>query len=217
MSKLKDYEHLYALNRKASGKYRTASLVLWSIFVLGFVTLMFDFIPFGLTTAMILCVIPSFAFTCFWLTANLITKRNLRAFTPQQLAVMDADVGFKAAYDNIVVTREAVIGAKAGLELIPIENLLWIYNKVSTVKYLGFIPIHKNTSVVFAGRNHKRQEIRVSNNGYALDFLQDEIFHYRQDVVFGYERGVEDIYNKDIGRLIAFANECAEKRQKGTV
>lgn len=217
MNKLKDYEHLNALSHKAAAKYRTPCLVLLGVFVLGFVTLMLDFIPFGLTMTMILCIIPSLAFACFWLTANLITRRNLKAFTPQQLSVMNAEAGSKAAYDGIVVTRAVVIGVRVGLELIPMDNLLWIYNKVSTVKCMGFIPVHKDTSVIFAGRDHKRQAIRVRNNGYALDFLQEEIFRYRKDVVFGYERGVEAIYNKDINRLIAFAGECAEKRQKGTI
>lgn len=215
--KLKDYENLYALSRKAAAKFRIPCLIFTGIFVLGFATLMMDFIPFGLTMTMLLCIIPAFVFACFWLTSSLVTKHHLKDYTPRQLKAIDNDLAVKTSYDSIVVTRVAVIGANAGLELVPMDNLLWIYNSVTTTKYMGLIPIHKATVVVFAGRDHKQQRIHVKNNGCTLDFLRDEILRYRQDVVFGYERGVEDIYNKDIGRLIAFANETAENRQKGNV
>ncbi len=214
MKTLKDYSNLYHFYCRSRRKFQIPFFVCLLLFVLAFGTFLIDGFPFGLTLAMMGMIFPAFLFGILWLLSSIRTKMHLKAFSPQQLKMINSEAPSCTVCEGVFVTSQAVVGTKIGLELVPMANVLWVYTNVTTGKLNGIIPVYKDTMLIIAGRDHKQYGFRIKNNQKAFYFIQAELLKHRLDIVFGYERGMDDIYKKDINRLIAFGQECAEKRQK---
>lgn len=214
MKKLKDYSNLYHFYRRSRRKFQIPFFVCLLLFVLAFGTFLIDDFPIDITLVMMGMIFPAFLFGILWLIASIRTKKHLKAFSPQQLDRINSEVPSCTVCEGILVTSQAVIGTKMGLQLVPMANVLWVYAHVTITRLYGIIPVYKSTILMFAGRDHKQYGFKIKNNQKAFDFVQAELLKHRLDVVFGYERGMDDIYKKDINRLIAFGQECAEKRQR---
>lgn len=214
MKPLKNYNNLYQLYLKSIKKFKIPFFICLLLFVLAFVTFVFDHFPFGLTLTMLAMIFPAILFGILWLIASIRTKKHLKRFSSQQLIMIDDEIPSHTIYEGLVVTGTAIVGTKIGLELISSANVLWVYTSVTTHKLNGVIPIFKTTDLMIAGRDHKQYGFRIKNNQNAFRFIQSELLKHRLDIVFGYERGMDDIYKNDINRLIAFSQECAEQRRK---
>lgn len=214
MRQLKKYENLYHIYCKSMKKFKIPFLICLLIFILGFGTFVIDNFPFGLSLAMLGMIFPAILFGILWLLAGIRTKMHVKSFSPQQLSMIDNEVSSCETCEGLFVTGQAIVGSKIGLELVPMANVLWVYTIVMTHRLEGLIPIYKDTTLIIAGRDHKRYGFRIKNNQKAFLFMQEELLRHRLDIVFGHERGMDDIYKNDINRMIAFSQECAEKRKK---
>ena len=214
MRQLKNYGNLYHCYCRSIKKFKIPFFVCLLIFVLAFATFVLDNFPFGLSLAMLGMIFPAILFGVLWLIASIRTKKLVKPFSPQQLHMIDHEIPSCAMCDGLLVTSQAVVGTKIGLELVPMANVLWVYTMVMTSKIEGVIPVHKDTTLIFAGRDHKRYGFRIKNNQQAFLFMQTELLKHRLDIVFDYESGMDDIYKNNINRMIAFSQECADKRRK---
>lgn len=213
MKQLKNYTNLCQLYDQSIKKIKLPFLICLVIFILAFATFVISYFPFGLTLAMLAMIFPAILFGVLWLIASQRTQKQLKSLTGQQLDIIDSEILSCQMCDGVLVTSQAIVGTQLGLQFMPIENILWVYPSVTTAT-LVTIPLHKSTVLIVAGRNHKQQAFRIKNNQKAYGFVQSELLKYRLDLVFGYERGMDEIYKKDIDRLIAFSQECADKRRK---
>lgn len=214
MKQLKKYGNLYHFYRRSIRKFKIPFLICLLIFILAFATFVIDNFPFGLTLAMLGMIFPAMLFGILWLFSSIWTKKHLKSFSPQQLNTINSEAPSCAICNGLFVTSQAVVGTKIGLQFMSMTNVLWVYTVVTTDRLEGVIPIHKYTMLIIAGRDHKQCGFRIKNNQEAFRFLQTELLKHRLDIVFGYERGMDFIYKNDINRIIAFSQECAEKRQK---
>lgn len=214
MKQLKKYDGLYHFYCRSIRKFKIPFFICLIIFILGFATFVIDNFPFGISLAMLGMIFAAILFGILWLISSIRTRKLLKAFSPQQLNMINNEAPSCAMCEGLFVTSQAVVGTKIGLELVPMKNVLWVYTMVMTSKLEGLITVHKDTTLIIAGRDHKRYGFRIKNNQEAFRFMQTELLKHRLDIVFGYEIGMDDIYKHDINRLIAFSQECAEKRQK---
>lgn len=215
MKQLKGYKNLYQQYKKCRNKFMIPFFVCLVIPFLSPVPFfIFDTVPLGVLLVMLGMIFPAILFGVLWLCTGIRTKKHLKAFMPQQLDRIDREFPSKTMCEGLAVTGEAVIGTKLGLELVPMSSVLWVYRNVTVTKLNGVIPVHKDTALVFAGRDRKKYAFKIKNKGNAFEFIQSELLKYRLDVVFGFERGMDDIYKNDLNRLIAFSQECAEKRRQ---
>ncbi len=214
MKQLKEYPNLHQLYTGSINRLQKPCLICLLLFVLAFATFLIDHFPFGLTLAMMGMIFPAILFGVLWLVFSARTKKLLRAFSQEKLRAIDDALPSVSMYENLCVTDQAVISTKMGLELVPMETLLWVYTEVTVTKLYGIIPIHRDTMLIMAGRDRKKYAFRIKNSQKAVPFLQEELLKHRLDIVFGNEPGLEEIYKNDIDRMIAFSQECAKKRQK---
>lgn len=213
MKAYKEYSNLYRLYSKNRNVFMVPFFVFLAIFVLAVPTMIIDNFPFGVTITMLMMIFPALLYAILWPVFLARTKKTFKAFTPMQLSQINTELLSRTGYDGLTVTSQAVVGTKLGLQLVPLANILWVYKNVTVTKLNGIIPIHKETQLIIADRNHKMHSFKIKNKGEALEFVTSELLKYKQDIVIGFERGMDDIYKKDINRLIAFSQECAEKRQ----
>lgn len=214
MKNLKEFKHLYHLYEKGNKKYKIPFFICLLLFVLAFATFLVDNFPFGLTLVMMAMIFPAILFGILWLLAFVRSKKIFKSFTPQQLQMINDEIPSVDMYEGFLVTEQAVLCTQVGLAAIPMENVLWVYADTTVYKLNGIIPIHKDTLLTIAGKNGKKYGFRIKNNGKAFTFLQAELLKHKLDIVFDNEYGLDDIYKKDINRMIAFSQECAEKRQQ---
>lgn len=216
MSRLKDYDSLYHFYCRSIKKFKILFFVCLLIFILGFATFVIDNFPFNLSLVMLAMIFPAILFGVLWMISSIRTRKHLKFLSQQQLTVINREAPFCAMCDGLLVTSQAVVGTKLGLHFVPMKNVLWVYTMVVTNELWGIIPVYKDTTLIFAGRDHKQSWFRIKNNQEAFRFIQTELLKHRLDIVFGYELGMEDIYKHDINRMIAFSQECADKRRKET-
>lgn len=214
MKQLKEYAVLYNLYRKRVTKLKILTFMCLLFIPLAFATMFLKNFPFGLQLAMLGMIFPSVMFAGIWLISSVRTRKFLKSFSPLQLNIMNREATSCEKCEGLFVTSHAVIVARFGLEFVLMSNVLWVYMAVITNKLEGLIPIGKDSWLIFKGRDHKIRYIRIKNNQKAYDFIQTELLKHRQDIVFGYESGMEDIYKNNIQRMIDFSLECAEKRKK---
>lgn len=214
MKQLKKFSNLYRIYRRSVKKFKIPFWVCLSIFILGFVTFVIDNFPFELSLVMLGMIFPAVLFGILWLIAFIRTKKLLKPFSAQQLNMINNEAPSCEMCEGLLVTGQAIVGSKIGLELVPMANVLWVYTTVMTHRLEGVIPIYKDTTLIIAGRDHKQRGFRIKNNQKAFLFMQEELLKHRLDIVFGYERGMDDIYKHDINRMIAFSQECAEIRKQ---
>ena len=216
MKQLKEYSNLYRFYRRSIKKFKIPFFVSLLIFALGFASFAIVDFPFELSLAMMGMIFLALLFGPLWLVSGIRTKMQLKNFSDHQLDRMNREAASCAMCDGIFVTSQAVIRTKVGLEFVPMATVLWVYIIVTVNKLEGLIPLYKETMLYFAGRDHKQRGFRIKNNQKAYYFVQEELLKYRQDIVFGYEDGLDNIYQNDINRMIAFSMECADKRKKET-
>ena len=214
MKQLKEYDILYGLYHRRVTKLKILTFICLLFIPLAFATMLLDNFPFGLQLAMLGMIFPAMLFAILWLISSIITRKFLKAFSPLQLNIINGEAVFCEKCEGLFVTSQAVIVARFGLGFIPMSTVLWVYPWVITSKLDGLIPIGKDSWLVFKGRDHKERFIKIKNSQKAYDFMQKELLKHRQDIIFGNEWGLDDIYKHQMQRMIDFSLECAEKRQK---
>lgn len=215
MNRLRDYKNLRHLYRRSRNIFMLLFFLLLVIALMAIpVSVFVEGFPFELAMLMLMMIFPSIMFGVFWLVASIRTKKQLKMFTPQQLATIDNEILRNPSCEGLTVTGWAVVSSKLGLQMVPMGNVLWVYLYVTVGKLEGLIPVYKTTSLYIAGRDGRKRAFHIKNNKKAFDFICAELLKYRKDIVFGYERGLDDIYKNDRNRMIQFAQECAEQRQQ---
>ncbi|TCL60610.1 hypothetical protein EDD76_102309 [Kineothrix alysoides] len=214
MERLKDYDNLYLLYCRSRNKVIAPFFFFLILFVLAFATFLVDGFPFELTLVMMGMIFPAILLGIIWPIFSIRMKKSLKAFSPQQLHIINNEILSNTMYEKLLVTSQAVVSNKLGLVLVPIANIVWVYTEVVVDKLEDIIPLYKQTSLIIACRDRKKYIFRIKNNGKAFQFIQEELLRHRQDIVFVNERGMEEIYKNDINRMIAFGQECARERQK---
>lgn len=86
-----------------------------------------------------------------------------------------------------------------------------VYGGYRFVLQAAFFKIATNTQLVVADRNGKKRYLVLNGGEECYQFIQKEMLKYRQNIVFGNEFGLDEIYENDRPRMIAFAEEEAEK------
>lgn len=214
MKQLKEYAILYDLYRRSVMKLKIPVFICLLIFFLTFATIFLENYPFGLQLVMLGMIFPAAMFAGMWLIASVRTRKFVKAFSPMELNIINREAASCEKCEGMFVTSQALVAARFGLEAVSLANVLWVYVSVITNKLEGLIPLWKDTMMVIAGRDKKKRLFRIKNNQEAYDFIQTELLKHRQDIVFGYEIGMDSIYRNDIKRMIEFSLECAEKRKK---
>lgn len=217
MRLLKQYSVLYDLYRRRVVKLKILTLICLLFVPLAFATIFLGNFPFGLQLAMLGMIFPAIMFAMMWLISSVRTRKFLKAFSPPQLNTINREAASCEKCEGLFVTSHAVIVARFGLDFILMSNVLWVYLAVITNKLEGLLPIGKESWLVFKGRDHKQRFIRIKNNQKAYDFMQTELLKHRQDIIFGYEGGLDNIYKHQIQRMIDFNLEYAEKRDGGSI
>ncbi|MCM1058257.1 MAG: hypothetical protein NC517_11715 [Firmicutes bacterium] len=188
MRQMKEYKSLRKLYRGSLWKLKIPFFICLLIFLLAApVGITFDNIPFEVTLAMLGMIFPVILFGSLWLISSIRTKKYLKKFTIHQLYRMDREAGSCEVCNGLLVTSQAVIRARFGLELVPVADIQRAYIDVNTGKLEGLIPIYKETILIFACRDYKQYSFRIKNNQEPYWFIQDELMKYREDIVFGYE------------------------------
>lgn len=205
MKELKKYDNLYQLHRKSLKKFKITINIFLAIFILAFVTIFLDFIPFDVTMVMMLSIIPVIIFSLTLPIASAKTAKIFKTFTPEQIEKIDAQLYAAKNCGGMYVTEDAIVDTRAGLYIVPTGDALWVYMETYVA---GLASTHQ---LVVADRNGKKRYLilRYGEEGY--QFIQAEMLKYRKNIVFGNEFGLDDIYQKDRQRMIAFAEEEAEK------
>lgn len=213
MKLLKEYNILYDLHRRRATKLKMLTFMCLLIFFLAFATMFLRDFPFELQLVMLGMIFPAAPLGTLWLISSVRTRKFLKAFSPQQLAIINREAASCEKCEKMFVTSQAVVAARFGLEFVRMENVLWVYTYFTTQDLWGVVPIWKDTFMVIAGKDHKMHNFRIKNTQDAYDFIQTELLKHRLDIVFGDEPGLGDIYKHDIQRMIDFSLECAEKRK----
>lgn len=213
MKQLKEYAVFYDLYCRRVTKLKILTFICLLFVPLAFATMFLKNFPFGLQLVMLGMIFPSAMFASMWLISSVRTRKFLKSFSPMQLNIMNREAASCEKCEGLFVTSHAVIAARFGLEFVLMSNVLWVYVDVMSYRLEGLIPIAKDSWLIFKGRDHKVHNIRIKNNQKAYDFMRTELLKHRQDIVFGYESGLEDIYKNNIQRMIDFSLECAENRK----
>ncbi len=215
MMGLKNYDNLYRLYLRSRKKQRIAFFICLALFILSAATFIIDGFPFEVSLIMMAMIFPAILFGIILLVSRSRTLKSMETFSPSQLTAINREIPSCPMYEGLFAAGEAVVGTKlGGLQLVPVKNILWVYTNVTVEKLNGIIPIYKYTALILADRDHKQYSFRIKNDQKAFFFIQSELLKSRLDLVFGYERGMDDIYKNDINRLISFSLECAEKRRR---
>lgn len=211
MKKIKEYQNLYDLYRQSARGMKIAFWVSLCLFLLGFPSIIWD-VPFLLVMLLILMGIPAIICGIMVLVMRIRAKKSLSRFSDVELAEIDREIPLCEVQEGIMVTRHAVVLTKGGLRLCPVRNVLWIYRDVFVQKWM-FIPIYKQTILTICGKDRKRYTYKVKNKTYAEGFLRSELSKYRMDIIYGYDRGLEPLFRKDIQRLIAIAENYGRRME----
>lgn len=215
MQQLKEYSNLKNMYRKAINKFRIPFFVSLLMFVLLFGTLMIEIISFDLTMTLLLVMIAlAFIYGILWLVFSIRMRKYLKAFTMGQLEKINNEIPTCTMCEGLLVTSQAIIGTKGGMTLAPVANILWVYKSVTVTRLYHLIPIYKSTVLFAKGKDHKTYSFNIKNKGNAFEFIQSELSRYHQDVVYGYDARLEELYKKDINRMIALSQECGQKRRQ---
>lgn len=213
MRLLKEYAVLYDLYRRRVTILKILTFVCLLIFFLAFAAMFLRDFPFELLLVMLGMIFPAIMFAVLWLISSVRTRKFLKSFSPPQLDAINREAASCEKCEGLLVTSQALVVARFGLEAVPLDNVLWVYAYTNETLW-WWIPIWKDAMMVIAGRDHKIRYLRIKSNQYAYDFIQSELLKYRQDFIFGNEGGLADIYKHDIQRMIDFSLECAEKRKR---
>lgn len=214
MKQLKEYDNLEQIYEHGIRKYKVCFWIFLLLFIAAIGTFLIDGFPFEFSMLLLFMIFPALMFGVIWLVMSLRTQKQLKPFSPGQLKMINEESRMTAEFDGFQITSQAVLHKTMGLELVPMKTLLWVYTDVTVTKLEGMVPIHKDTVVIFAGTDKKKYGFRIKNNQRVMPFLVSELLKYRQDLVFGNEYGLENIYKNDMNRMIRFAQECAEKRKE---
>lgn len=214
MKQLKEYDNLNHIYEHGIRKFKVCFWIFLVLTVAAFGTFLIDGFPFEFSMLLLFMIFPTLMFGVIWLVMSLRTKKQLKPFSPGQLKMINEESRQAPEFDGFQVTSQAVLHQRMGLEMVPMKTLLWVYTDVTVTRLEGMVPIHKDTVVIFAGTDKKKYGFRIKNNQRVMPFLVSELLKYRLDLVFGNEYGLEDIYKRDMNRMIRFAQECAEKRKK---
>lgn len=211
MKQYKVYNQLHTLYSKRRNTMMFLIFTPLILAVLGFIAVFIEVLNY-MGLLFVMCMLLFFiGFGIVWFFARLQMKKSLKVFSPQQLKMMNEEISYSNRYEGWIVTSQAVINARGGLIAVPIKNILWVYKSEIINKAYHIFSI-KTTSIVFAGRDKKKRGFVIKNKGNAYEFLQDELLKHKLDIIFGYEIGMDEIYQKDINRMISFAQECADRR-----
>lgn len=214
MRNLKNYENLYHIYCKSRNKFRVPTLIGLLVFVIAFLFVFIEFFPIELALLMMIPALPVIAiFGPCWLAAYLKTSKIFKSFSSQELAKIDVQLDRAESCGGIYVTQSAIIEARMGLYMLPTSNALWVYrNEMDVYSYAAPVRTFragKTTQLIVADISGKKYRLSIKNGDKFFNFIKTEMLKYKQDIVFGYEFGLDDIYKNDRERMIAFARENA--------
>ena len=207
MNRFKEYKNLYNVYRKIIRKCLIAFIVLIVLFILSFMLIMFG-MPIDIMFAVVIFFFGAIAAGIICLLVGPLTAKQLAQFDPPALSRINETLPTIKMQDGFGVTGDAIVVVRAvRLFLYPVKNALWIYKNVTTTMLYGFIPIHKGSSLVVAGKNRKSFSIGIRNKSEVVDFLQSELEKFRRGIFYGFNDELSSLYYNHIDKMIAMSAE----------
>ncbi len=211
MKRLKGYEHLNRLCKRGLWKYVVFAAVI-TVFSVVMVFINYNQIDDGFLSflGLIIALDAFFWLPCLFKYES--RKAKFKKFTDDEL------VRFNEAIPNIdpkkryLVIEDALIIREKEFVLIPIRDILWIYNEhmYITHKTLGTVTGTSEMShTIIKGKNKKI--LCITSNVYIgnLAHLREELSLYRRGIFYGYSEELNYMFCKDFKRMLA-ASEAAD-------
>ena len=206
MNYLKECPNLRGIYKSTQRKWIIMALVSFLAFGFSFVSIILDLPELVSILTMAMGIVGVCALVCM-LSARIITARNLKRFTYDELTRIDRELPMTASEEGFYVTRDALLHGKGQFFLYPVRDIIWVYKNVMTVRYMGIIPISKSSSIMIGGRDHKRHGTAIKNKGHAAEFVEAGLKQYRNGIFFGYSDELERMFTKEFDRMLAISRE----------
>lgn len=143
------------------------------------------------------------------------TRRNIRKsfarFTEAQLRRMDMECGDMTPICGVVVTSHAL--ACEG-HLIPISDIVWIYEQNSTQKGIATL---NYLIVIDKGKRHHWILLSTKAgpgrraDGKAVGEIVKGLRRHSPEIYYGYSKDIARLYRKDFAGMVAYVEESAAK------
>ena len=132
------------------------------------------------------------AFSVVWLQRRNTAKRSLSHFSENWLARLNNEI------DSVEKT-----------EVLPINDVVWIYPHVTTGKIM-FIPVASSFDIVVVDRYKKKYylkgKLQKTDQAFILNFLQNKLFCVREGVFFGFTEENQNLFFQDFDRMVAVSD-----------
>lgn len=186
MNSLKEYKNLNRLSRRLCYKMFALFLVGFGMMILSFGL---GFVPgFSFDVSMVLLLL-SFGFTLLffilWIVFSVRGKTAVGDLTSAQLQMIDREILTVPRCENLIVTSQALVSLKAGLLMIPLSDVLWVYPSTRIEEYNGF-PVWKHSTMTVCCHSGKQYQFNIKNSYRAYEFVRSELLKYRQNIMFDY-------------------------------
>lgn len=195
MGNLKEYKNLKRLSGKQRRRMSALSFVGVGMMVL---SIYLSFIPgFSFDVSMTLLLLSTgFALLFFilWVGFTIRGRTSQGNLTSSQLQIVDWEIPTAPRCESLIVTSQALVSIKAGLVLLPLSEILWVYPYTVTEKYKNMIPVWKHSTMTVCCRSGKKYQFNIKNNLNAYHFLQTELLKHKQDVIFGYDTELDVMF-----------------------
>ena len=133
--------------------------------------------------------------------------KNFDRFTEAQLQQMDKECGDKTLICGIVVTSHALVCER---HLIPISDIIWIYEQnstkrgVATINYL--IVVDKRQKQHWIPLSVKAGPLRKADPE-ALRKIKEQLLQRSPGIYFGYSKDIQRMYRENFAGMIAYVEE----------
>ena len=215
MRNLKEYKNLKRLSCKQRHTTSALSLVGLEMMVL---SIYFSFLPgFSFDVSMTLLLLSTgFALLFFilWVGFTIRGRTSPGNLTPSQLQIVDSEIPTAPGCENLIVTSQALVSIKAGLVLLPLSDILWVYPYTITEKYNNLIPVWKHSTMTVCCRSGKQYRFNIKNSLNAYRFFRAELLKHKQDVIFGYDTELDVMFRENRRQMILLAQSDADNQRR---
>ena len=107
-----------------------------------------------------------------------------------------------------------MVSIKAGLVLLPLSDILWVYPYTITEKYNHLIPVWKHSTMTVCCRSGKQYRFNIKNSLNAYRFFRAELLKHKQDVIFGYDTELDVMLRENRRQMILLAQSDADNQRR---
>lgn len=151
-------------------------------------------------------------FSVVWITRRNTAKRSLSHFSDSGLARLNDEIDAVQKAEGFCVTSEALAATQNQLFALPINDVVWIYSRVTTGRIM-FIPAVSSYDIVVVSRHKKKYylkgRLQGTDQAYILQFLQNQLCCVRGGILFGYTEELNNLYYRDFEQMVAVSDGMA--------